>query len=322
MTDAKEIWDKRYSEGGTVCTEAIVEGDPIDYTQHAFLYQHSIAKRLTGELTGDPMTVIGDKFLRPAAGRVLAIGSGMAFTEEAFVKARYFEQVVGFEFSQAAVDGANDRLKASGLSHAIEMRAGNVLEAKLPDESFDVVFVQAAIYHFFNIDEMFAFMHRVLKPGGLLIFDEYIGPDMHQYDQGVVSICNEIDACLDERYRRDSTRAGAVRTGPPFATLEWMLQMDPSEGVHASQIMPLTEKWFEVLYRGEYGGSIMRPFWVGILPNFDFANPADQTIARLIVLIEDIMLRTGKIKHYHAKIVARRPLKTSRLSRLWSRFRR
>ena len=283
-----------------------MQDEPVDYTQHSFLWQHSIAARLTGNLNGNPMTIIGEKFLTPAADRILAIGSGMAFTEEAFVKAGYFHHVIAFELSEAAVDAANARLKQIGLSDAIEMRAGNVLEAKLADASFDVVFVQAAIHHFFNIEEMFEFMHRVLKPGGLLIFDEYIGPDLHQYDPVVIAISNEINNCLAERYRRDTLRAGEVRTEVPFATMEWMLQMDPSEGVHASQIMPLTEKWFDIAYRGEYGGSIMRPFWVGILPNFDFSDPADQTIARLIILIEDIMLRSGAIKHYHAKVVARR----------------
>ena len=316
MADAKEIWEKRYSTGGTVCTEELVQDEPVDYTQHSFLWQHSIAARLTGDLNGNPMTVIGEKFLKPAADRILAIGSGMAFTEEAFVKAGYFKHVIAFELSEAAVDAANARLKQIGLSDAIEMRAGNVLEANLADASFDVVFVQAAIHHFFNIEEMFKFMHRVLKPGGLLIFDEYIGPDMHQYDPVVIAISNEVNNCLAERYRRDNLRAGEVRTEVPFATMEWMLQMDPSEGVHASQIMPLTEKWFDIAYRGEYGGSIMRPFWVGILPNFDFSDPADQTIARLIILIENIMLRSGAIKHYHAKIVARRrPCAPSRSDR-------
>ena len=227
MADAKEIWEKRYSTGGTVCTEELVQDEPVDYTQHSFLWQHSIAARLTGDLNGNPMTVIGEKFLKPAADRILAIGSGMAFTEEAIVKAGYFKHVIAFELSEAAVDAANARLKQIGLSDAIEMRAGNVLEANLADASFDVVFVQAAIHHFFNIEEMFKFMHRVLKPGGLLIFDEYIGPDMHQYDPVVIAISNEVNNCLAERYRRDNLRAGEVRPEVPFATMEWMLQMDP-----------------------------------------------------------------------------------------------
>jgi hypothetical protein len=71
-------------------------------------------------------------------------------------------------------------------------------------------------------------------------------------------------------------------------------------------IMPLTRQWFDIEYEGNYGGSVMRPFWVGVLNNFDFTDPADQTIARLIVLIEDMMLQSGAIPHYHSRVVARK----------------
>ena len=47
-----------------------------------------------------------------------------------------------------------------------------------------------------------------------------------------------------------------------------MLQHDPSEGVHASQILPLTYQYFDVIDRRDYGGSIMRPFFTGILAEF------------------------------------------------------
>lgn len=40
---AKSIWDKRYQDGELACTQKTVESDPIDYTQHPFLYKLSTA---------------------------------------------------------------------------------------------------------------------------------------------------------------------------------------------------------------------------------------------------------------------------------------
>ncbi len=85
-----------------------------------------------------------------------------------------------------------------------------------------------------------------------------------------------------------------------------MMRHDPSEGVHASQIMPLTYRYFDVVDRRDYGGAVMRPFFTGILPNFDWEDPKDQTVARLIVLIEQLLTRHGIIPNYHSHVVARR----------------
>ena len=152
---------------------------------------------------------------------------------------------------------------------------------------------------------MFILMHRVLKPGGLIIFDEYVGPDHHMYGPDVMALMDEVDNCLAPGYRWDVLR-NERRTEVPRASMEWMLEMDPSEGVHASQILPLTYRFFDVEYRGDYGGTFMRPFFVGILPNFDFSNEKDQTVARLIMLIEELLTRNSVIPHYHTRVVGRR----------------
>ena len=167
------------------------------------------------------------------------------------------------------------------------------------------MFVQAAIHHFGKIEEMFALMHRVLKPGGLLWYDEYIGPDHHMYEPEVMAIMDELNDCLAPQYRWD-TLAKATRTAVPAPNLEWMMGHDPSEGVHASRILPLTYQWFDVVCRRDYGGAIMRPFFTGILPNFDWNDPKDQTVARLIIATEQLLTRHGVLPNYHSAVVGRR----------------
>jgi ubiquinone/menaquinone biosynthesis C-methylase UbiE len=307
------IWDKRYKDGEIVCTKNVVEKDPLDYTQHALLYQHSIAKRLTGSISGDPIKQIASHFLNPPANRILSIGCGMAFHEQRLVENGFANYIVAYEASQVAVESARDRIKAAGLEGKIELRCGDVMQAGLLDESFDVVMVMAAIHHFYEIEAMFALMHRVLLPNGLLIFDEYIGPDHHQYESEVVAVLDDINNCLGEKHRWDVLRK-ETRESVSTATLEWMLSTDPSEGVHSSQILPLTYKYFDVLYREDYAGAIMRPFWVGILPNFDFEDEKDASIAKLIILMEDYLTRHGVIPNYHTQIVGKKRLIPKQIS--------
>jgi ubiquinone/menaquinone biosynthesis C-methylase UbiE len=303
---ATSIWDARYKEEKLACTVKTVKADPIDYTQHPFLWKHSVAKRLTGSIDKSPTALVMSRFLVPPAKKLLSIGCGIASSEENLVKQGFVEHVTAFEASTVAIDNAKKRLGESGLLSKFEFYSEDILSAGIPDATFDVIYVAAAIHHFAKIEEMFELMHRVLKPNGLLIYDEYIGPDHHLYDEHVYKYLDEINDCLAEKYRRDFISNGAIRNIVPRATLEQMLELDPSEGVHASMILPLTYKYFDVERRGDYGGSVMRRFFCGILTNFDFEDPEDQTIGRLIILIEDILLRTGQLPHYHTTIVGRR----------------
>lgn len=302
---ATSTWDGRYREGKLECAQENVASDPIDYTQHPFLHQHAIAKRLTGSLSGNPLDLVAQRFLRPPAKKMLALGSGMAFVEQWFVESGHVENILAFEQSSVAVAAARKRIAEVGLDARIEIRAEDVMSAGLEPGQFDVVMVQASLHHFFNIEEMFVLMHRVLKPAGLLVFDEYVGPDHHMYEPEVMALMDEVNACLAPAYRFDVLRQ-QIREQVPRGTQEWMKEMDPSEGVHASMILPLTYKYFDVEYRGDFGGAFMRPFFVGILPNFDFSDVKDQTVARLIVLVEDLLTRYGVIPNYHTRVVGRR----------------
>jgi len=303
--NATSIWDRRYEAGDHVGAKPVMEGDPVDYTQHKFLYQHSIAKPLTGSLDGYSVDHLARKFLVPAPAKVLAIGSGMAFVEEFLVANGYAQHLLAYEMSRAAIEAAKQRVKDQPYADRLELRCGDVLHENLPTGAFDVVYVQAAIHHFDRIDEMFALMYRVLRRDGLLIYDEFVGPDHHMYEPEVVAIMDRIDDCLAPQYRWDHL-AKHQRQHVPYPNLEWMLQHDPSEGLHSSRILPLTYQWFDVVHRADSGGSIMRPFFTGILPNFNWDDPKDQTVARLVILTEQLLTEHGVIPHYNTSVVARR----------------
>ena len=215
--DATAIWDERYEKGEHVGSQAVIEGDPIDFTQHKFLYERAVARPQTGSLEGYNLDRVGRRYLTPAPARMLAIGSGMAFVEEHLLRQDYAGHITAYEMSGAAVEKDRARFAEAGLADRIEMRSADVLHEDLAPGSFDAVFVQAAIHHFDRIEDMYALMHRVLRPGGLLVYDEYVGPDHHLYHPEVLAIMDEINACLAPQYRWDvlaqHTRAMVPRPG-------------------------------------------------------------------------------------------------------------
>ncbi len=303
--DANSIWDRRYESGGHVGTAMINEGDPIDFTQHKFLYRHAVAKPTTGSEDGWIIDKLAADFMTPPVEKILAIGVGMAWVEEHLVAHGHARHITAYEMSTTAIEAARERVRDKEYASRLDLRTGDVLEENLPTGEYDVVFVQAAIHHFDRIEEMFQLMHRVLKPGGLLMYDEYVGPDHHMYEPEVMAVLNAINACLAPQYRWN-VLTNETREAIPEPNLEFMMQHDPSEGVHASRILPLTYQYFDVLHRGDFGCTVIRPFFTGILPNFNWEDPKDQTVARLIVLLEQMLTRHGVLPHHHTNVVARR----------------
>lgn len=303
---ATDIWNERYDSGELSSAREADDTDPIDYTQHDFLQRHCVLKPLTGIPEHESKEyLMRSIFNLVSPDNVLAVGSGLAHEEQYLINHNIVRKIQAYELSDVAVQSAKERIAKAGLSDRLIMHTGDVTKAGLQENTFDAVYVSAAIHHFFNIEEMMDFFYEVLKPGGILVYDEYVGPDHHIYHDKAYEIMDKINSCLDESLRYDQFRE-EVRDHVAPATLEWMLEMDPSEGVHSSMILPLTYQKFDVVQRYDYGGTIMRPFWVGILNNFDFNNAKDQTIAQLIGLIEQLMIDQGTIPSYHSIVAARK----------------
>lgn len=302
---ARDFWNEKHEQDIARREQDTPAPDPIDYTQHWFLYNFSVSRPLAGDTAKYWLDEIGRLYLTPPPERMLSLGCGPAFIEEQVVERNLARHIVAYEISASAVELARRRLDATPWGARIELRCADVLRADLPDHSFDAVFVEAALHHFVEIEEVFRLMHRVLVPGGLLLYEEYVGPDHHQYPPELVDLINRINACLTPELRRDY-ETGAVRERVEACPLELALERDPTEGIHASQILPLTYRWFEVIDRRDYGGAVMRPLFSRILRNWDFeTNPKDQTIAQLIVLIEQELMRCAAIPTHNTLVIAR-----------------
>jgi ubiquinone/menaquinone biosynthesis C-methylase UbiE len=318
---ANAVWDRRYSKTDDAGQLEHADCDPLDYTRHPFIYRHAISEPLTGDGDRFWLDAICDRYLRPAAGTVLSLGCGTAIHEEHLLSRGFAERVIAYDMSAEGIAAARRRLDATAFGSRIELRCGDPLADGLPTAGFDVLLVEAAIHHFVRIDEMFELMHRVLKPSGVLVYDEYVGGDHHQHPPELIALLDRVNACLAPAYRRDF-ESGAPREHVAAAPLEWMLAYDPTEGVHASRILPLTYQYFEVIERRDYGGAILRPFFSRILTNWDFTDPKDQTIARLIILLEQELTRVGAIPTHQTLVVARprphvlRPLSDAATARI------
>lgn len=103
----------------------------------------------------------------PAGLRVLDIGCGGGFLAEQF--AALGCRVTGVDQSPASVSTA--RAHAAGRGLRIGYLAGAGEELPVPDAAFDVACCCDVLEHVTDVDRVISETARVLKPGGLYLFD-------------------------------------------------------------------------------------------------------------------------------------------------------
>jgi 2-polyprenyl-6-hydroxyphenyl methylase/3-demethylubiquinone-9 3-methyltransferase len=103
----------------------------------------------------------------PAGRRAVDVGSGGGFLAEEF--ARLGCRVVGVDPSEVSVRTALNHANSSGLDARYIVARGEHLP--LADESFDLAYCCDVLEHVSDLDRVLAETARVLKPGGLYLFD-------------------------------------------------------------------------------------------------------------------------------------------------------
>lgn len=101
--------------------------------------------------------------------KILDVGTGAGgFINTLTMLTDEFEEIIGIDTSSRAIEAANKNFKDERVKF-IEMDALNMT---FDDNSFDVVCLSNSLHHLEDISETISEMERVLKPNGILLFNE------------------------------------------------------------------------------------------------------------------------------------------------------
>ncbi|MBM3750598.1 MAG: class I SAM-dependent methyltransferase [Acidimicrobiia bacterium] len=100
---------------------------------------------------------------------VLDVGCGAGVEVVRFARAG--ARTTGVDIAESAITLARRNLEQQGLQARLEVADGEHLP--FPDASFDFVFAHGVVQYTGNDGAMVAEIHRVLRPGGLAVFQAY-----------------------------------------------------------------------------------------------------------------------------------------------------
>jgi ubiquinone/menaquinone biosynthesis C-methylase UbiE len=112
--------------------------------------------------------------------RCLSLGCGTGRLERALAQHSAFCACDAYDVADGSLEVAR-RMAAAGGHRHINYHSADVNALELPADCYDVVWVHDALHHLAALEDVFAQIRRSLRPGGLLVFNEYVGPDRFQF---------------------------------------------------------------------------------------------------------------------------------------------
>ena len=154
-------------------------------------------------VTGDPAMNIYQflkkSFIPESFKRGLSICSGSGEFERGAIDNEICKHIDAYEIAEARVNEGVRLSKEKG--HAIDFYMEDANRALFKSNHYDIFFSWAALHHIENLEGVCRNVSNALKENGLLVVQEFIGPNQFQWTDRQLEIANKVLSILPERLR-------------------------------------------------------------------------------------------------------------------------
>jgi SAM-dependent methyltransferase len=282
--------------------ESIWDDSAGQYVQNNFkVYWETlpaVARYQLRLITGDPeilcffryITMLVEQHLGTGL-RALAIGAldGPDPPEMALTTTGLLAEVDVMDVAQGLLLKQSSLAKQRGFSNIHYHRQDmNIVE--LPMNHYDLVWAIGTVHHIDKLEHLFEQVKRSLKPKGLFLLREYIGPNRIQFSDAQLAICNALLMLLPDKFKTTST--GRLKTQVNRHCIKRIMRFDPSESVRSADIIKTFLDSFpnaEIRYTG---GSILHPLLQDIANNFE-GDPEGEAVLDLLITLDEMQVKNN-----------------------------
>jgi SAM-dependent methyltransferase len=273
--------------------------DHVESTRSSWWELDEVVRRwnrlITGSPTVDYQTYVTRKYLSRRRGlRGLSIGCGTGTKEIRWAATRKFSSIDAYDLSPSRIRYAKELGAKSRWSERLSFQVGDVHRLHLPAASYDVVIFDNALHHCSPLAPVIRNVHGWLKEHGLLVLNEYVGPDRFQWTDEQVELTNALLRLMPERLRmmKDGTRKNRMAR---YGSLAVRIN-DPSEAAESSSMMNLAQEYFAIRELKPYGGAILANLLKDIAHNFQGGDAEAREWLSMLFGFEDRLMREERIR--------------------------
>ncbi|MGE3173810.1 MAG: class I SAM-dependent methyltransferase [Planctomycetota bacterium] len=274
------------------------------WTQHPVVREIHILPLMSGRPDQNWIGAARERYFQRPVDRGLSIGCGPGDLERYALRFDLVRHMDAYDLSPTSIETAQRKAAEAGVGDRVDYRVANLNEQTFPAATYDVVFACQSLHHIAALEHVYDQVHAALKPDGLFIINEYVGPNQLQWTDAQLEHARAAFARIPERYRTN-LHSGAIKLGVHRQPIETMNRVDPTEGVRSADILPLLYERFDVVERHDYGGTVVNLVLEGIAGNFT-DTPEDRAILQELCALERRLLDSGELPSDHTWLAARR----------------
>lgn len=234
-----------------------------NYLSHPLVVAYT-SLRAVGSLTSHIDVVIAElREKTPPNGRVFSPACGAGAKEIVLARALPDRTFVAADIANDALAMARDAAARAGVRN-IEFRQMDANAPDLGERAFDAITGMGSFHHIEQLEVFWAACRRALRTGGVVMGQEYIGPNRLQWTQAQIEEGNRVLRDIvppEHRIHHDRVRPTPV---------EEMLALDPSEAVRSRDILPtLRDAGFELFGYASGGGALLQPVLLSQVHTYD-----------------------------------------------------
>lgn len=222
----------------------------------------------------------------------ISVGCGIGVKEMHLIQWGLVDRMICFELSAERIAQANAEAKRRSLSDRIEFHQTDVFCRTDLNDRFDLVHWNNSLHHMPDTFAALRWSRSVLKPGGLLMMDDYVGPNYIQFSDQCLQFANQIRAKIPRKY---FIHPASSPETPRFIGSECqrpdrakIIAKDPSEAVDAENILPAMRAIFpnaEILHTG---GAIYFAALPPLYANFNLEDEGDRSYLQALLTIDEL----------------------------------
>lgn len=161
--------------------------------------------------------------------RAVSIACGLAAKEAALCEENLVNQVDLFDTSEGRVAKAKAMIRDRGLVGQLNFLEDDPVNDWSP--RYDLVYWDHALHHMFDVEKYISWSKSVLNEGGVILINDYVGPNRLQWSRKNVKICRDL---VGEFTKELDIK---IKNKTPLTRLMMYIR-DPSEAAESEKIIP------------------------------------------------------------------------------------